>query len=299
MTDPLDEVEQLTGDLEAIQRRRELAMLEAKAAGKPAQAIAAAAKISEATFYRVLATRRDQADDPGRYRQYAPSLALNQPCEGLTVAIGVNPDQSPLATLTFDDGNPVLLLLQDPHNGTADLWPVIAASVAASNARVGIYGRRPVGVRSWDLPTYLGNYGELDSHAEAPLNLLHEFESRIGRLAAGEELPPLLILIDSWKTLEVINTALVWGHEARIYLIVEAARWHPRWSGIRSTLAVSGIRNTGWPNLLDLPILRKAMPTRFGTAILTSPEGTTEILLPTHPISGSSSPPGGRIAQAL
>lgn len=294
--DPLAEVEKLTGDLEAIQLRRDLAMLQAKAAGKPAQAIADAAKISPATFYRVVGIHRDQFADPARYRRYAPSLVLDQPDEGLTVAIGVNPDQSPLATFTFDERHPVLLLLQDDDRealAAVDVWPVIAASVAASDARVGVYGRSPVGVRSWDLPTYLGVYGELENHAEAPLNLLYEFESRIERIADGEDVPPALMLIQGYsKAVEVINTALAYGHQARMYMIVEDRRWHPRWSVISSTLAVGGSVGGGWASLITAAGRGPTMPARFGTAMLTCPEGTAEILLPVQ--QGHSALPAGQ-----
>lgn len=283
--DPLAEVKKLAGELATIESRRDLAMVKAKAAGKPAQEIADAADISQATFYRVIGTQRDQLADPARYRDYAPSLALDQPDDGLTVAIGITPDEPPLATFTFDDRHPVLLLLQDHYDdapNTADLWPVIAASVAASDARVGIYGRRPAGIQSWDLPTYLGISGDLYDYPAGPESLIGELEYRIERVAAGDDIAPILIMIPgSSKELPVINTALTYGHQARMYLIVETARWHPQWSIIASTLATGGSVAGGyWVSLITASGRGPQMPARFGTAMLTRPEGATEILLP-------------------
>lgn len=282
--DPLVEVEKLAGELATIESRRDLAMVKAKAAGKPAQEIADAANISQATFYRVIGTQRDQFADPARYRDYAPSLALDQPDDGLTVAIGIKPDEPPLATFTFDNRHPVLLLLQDNYDDpdNADLWPVIATSVAVSDARVGIYGRRPAGIQSWDLPTYLGVSGDLYDYPAGPERLVDELEYRIERVAAGDDIAPILIMIPgSSKALAVINTALTYGHQARMYLIVETARWHPQWSIIGSTLATGGSVASGyWVSLISASGRGPQMPARFGTAMLTLPEGATEILLP-------------------
>ena len=61
--DPLLEVEELTGDLQAIENRRNQALLKARAAGKPAQDIANAANMSPATYYRILSAHRDEGTD--------------------------------------------------------------------------------------------------------------------------------------------------------------------------------------------------------------------------------------------
>ena len=63
---------------------------------------------------------------------------------------------------------------------------------------------------------------------------------RIDRIAAGEDIAPILIAIPpSTKTLVLINTATVYGHSARLYVIVEADQWRPEFAVIASTLAAS------------------------------------------------------------
>ena len=293
--DPLAEVEKLAGDLATIEARRDRAMFEAKEAGNIAREIADAASISQATFYRVMAAQRETISDPARYRHYAPALALEQPEAGLTVAIGVNQDQPPLATFTFDENHPVLLLVQDSYTDqTLDLWPTMAASIAASDARVGVYGRHPAGIKTWDLPSYLGVSGELWDHHLGWYGLHTELEDRVERVAAGEDVTPLVVLMTPGGkySLDAINTAVTYGHHARLYLIVETERWHSRWSVISSTLAVAGTRaKNPWKDLITATGIGPQMPTRFGTAMLTQPEGTTEILLPTRTPGQETTPP--------
>ncbi len=282
--DPLLEVEELTGDLQAIENRRNQALLRARAAGTPAQDIANAANMSPATYYRILSAQREDATDPTRYRHYAPHLALDQPSSGLSVAIGTNPHHGPLATFTFDERHPMLLLLHDPNSPQSpDFWPTIAVSATVSNARVGIYGRRPTRRQSGDLPTYFGTSGGLYEYPAGPELLRDEIKERIDRIAAGEDIAPILIaLTPSTKALVLINTAIVYGHSARLYVIVEADQWRPEFAVITSTLAASTLRGNGpWNTMIKHTGLGPQMPTRFGTAMLTTAEGATEILLPT------------------
>ncbi|SLH39562.1 hypothetical protein [Mycobacteroides abscessus] len=277
---PLAEVEKLTGEISALAARRDRAMEHAKAKGKTAQQIADAASMSPATYYRVMAEMRAGLTDPGRYRDYAPALALPQPADGVTVGIGVDPGVPPLATFTFGEQCPVLLLLQDKTTAP-DLWPVMAASAAASDARIGIYGRLPDGVDFWDLPTYLGEWDDLAGW------WLAEFEERIARITNGEDLPPMLVQLSMLpKTSEIIYTALKFGHQARLYMIAETSYWRPPLALINAALANGGSLAGPWSEFLESGAGNWApqLPVAHGTAALTTPDGATEIVLnPAHP----------------
>lgn len=149
-----------------LNMRREEAILAAKAAGEGVNSIASKARLQPDDVYRILAKHANPETDPAKHCEYAPQLVLEQPTDGLTVAIGSDTRRQPATTFTFDAEHPVLMLLgpspwRQPGDAESirDVWPVIAASAVSSNARVSVYGRLPHNVPyddDWDLPTYLG-----------------------------------------------------------------------------------------------------------------------------------------------
>lgn len=280
MTSPdqaLADITAISTDLTAAELRRVDLMEKARALGATAQQVADAAGMAPATYYRLAGRRRSENADPARYRQLAPALALDQPAEGLTVAVGTSLTEPPATTFTFNAANPVLLLLADDGSKGAvqDVWHVMATSVAVSDARVRIYGRPPHRPGCQDLPNYLGVWGEFDGH----LDLVSEFASRAARIAAGEDVPPILVrlLIDR-DGLSVVNTALAFGHQARIYLIAETWRWHPSLALIPSALAFAGARAGDWKSVFSSAIPR--IPVRTDFASLTTPDGVHDLVLP-------------------
>ncbi|MFC5334998.1 MULTISPECIES: hypothetical protein [Mycobacterium] len=228
---------------------------------------------------------RDEEFDPAQFCDHAPALVVPQPEDGLAVAIGTDPARKPKATFTFDAAHPVLLLL-DPDSqtpGGRDVWPVMAASAAASDARVQVFGRLPY--KGWDVPTY---------HGEWPSNTYGtqwECQSRIERINKGDEIVrPMLVCLDSWNHKELpaaINAITTFGQRARIHLIVRTSLWEPALATVNSVLAVGGSRcNYHFPTFSPgLPNI----PSRADTAILTTPEGITEIVLPPNPAPQNTS----------
>lgn len=279
MTTPdhaLADITAISTDLTATELRRVDLMEKARALGATAQQVADAAGMAPATYYRLAGKRRSENVDPARYRQLAPKLAIDQPTDGLTVAVGTSLTEPPATAFTFNAANPVLLLLADDvgsKEAVQDVWHVMATSVAVSDARVRIYGRPPHRPGCQDLPNYLGVWGEFDGH----LDLVSEFASRAARIAAGEDLPPILVrLLVDRDGLRVVNTALAFGHQARIYLIAETWRWHPSLALIPSVLAFAGARDGGWKSVFAIP----RIPASTDFASLTTPEGVQDLVLP-------------------
>lgn len=276
----LAEIATLAAELAATESRRDEVMHKARALGVTAKQVSDAAKMAPATYYRLAGKRRADEKDPARFHHLAPALVLEQPAEGLTVGIGRGFTRPPAATFTFNKASPVLLLLGSSTPAVAaveDLWPVIAASAAISDARVRIYGRPPRLPAGIDLPNYLGNWGEFAGYTD----LISEFAARIARIRAGEDLAPILVAMipgGDRDGLAVVNTALAFGHLARMYLIAEDWHWHPKLAPINAVLALGGTSSGPWS--AALPDMIPAIPNRLDAAILSTPEGVQHLALP-------------------
>jgi hypothetical protein len=186
----LQRIKEYARELDRIERLRDAAIVSARADKVSAREIASAAGLNKSTLWRLLERERlygKDETDPARHRDYAPALVVGQPRTGLTIGIGTIETLPPVTTFTFDESHPVLLLLESgwPQDGIPDVWPVIAASVTASDARVQIYGSLPR--REWDSPSYLGEWDrdQMD-------RLCYKFDRRIRQIDNGEDLAPIL-----------------------------------------------------------------------------------------------------------
>ncbi|WP_102145314.1 hypothetical protein [Mycobacterium hubeiense] len=271
----IQQVRDVATERNRLDFRLEQLIRQARVAGVHVNDLASAAGTSPKQIFKILRMPPFEAIDPARYRWYAPDLVLPQPDAGLTIGIGTDPACKPLATFTFDATHPVLLLLDNIRNdGGRDVWPVIAASVTASDARVMIYGPRPH--QNWDSPTYFGDWPH-DAD-----RLIYDCESRADKISKGRDLRPMLVCLDSYAhnkaALHTMNAVMAFGNVARVYLILRSQRWSTPLAIANSVLAVGGASHHSM-----LPAFTRNLPnipTRRDTALLTTPEGIAEIVLP-------------------
>lgn len=279
------EIADLAAGRNRIEYRIQQLVRRARKAGINLDEIVAATRLLRREVIPMLQLMRNEEFNPAQFCDHAPALVVPQPDGGLTVGIGTDPTQKPKATFTFDEEHPVLLLLApDVHTvGARDVWPVIAASASVSDARVQVFG--PLPHPGWDAPTYHGEW-PYDTSA-----FQWECQSRIERINKDEEIVrPMLICLSYWHDKEIpgaVNTITTFGHRARIHLIIRGSLWEPRLATVNSVLAVGGANcNYRFPTFSPgLPNI----PSRLDTAILTTPEGITEMVLPPNPAQQNTS----------
>jgi hypothetical protein len=278
----LQRIEECASELDRVERLRDAAIVSARADKVHAREIASAARLNRSTLWRLLDRERTYGKnetDPARHRDYAPALVVEQPRTGLTIGIGTVETVPPVATFTFDESHPVLLLLEAgwTRDRIPDVWPVIAAGVTASDARVQIYG--PLPRREWDSPSYFGEWDR-----ENLDRLCYKFDRRIRQIDHGQDLAPILVCLDvSLRSLEnrVIDTALAFGHHARMYVIARTRIWESYMALVSSVLSV-GVSRTGLMLPDKLPGVPR-LPSQPDTAILATPESVVEFVLPPNP----------------